>query len=97
MRLLEDTSKLEFNINHSHDISSTKQQELRLGNSQFIIDMARELKLTADTAQVATTYMQLFFLSQSYLEHERELVCCACLFVACKLLYQRMRVSDLCV
>lgn len=59
--------------------------------------MAKELKLSSETASVATLYIQLFFLAESYLEHERELVCCACLFVACKLLYQRMRVSDLCV
>jgi hypothetical protein len=87
MRLLENRSKLEFNINHSHDISDAKQLELRLGSTQFIHDMARELKLTSETASVATIYMQLFFLSQSYLDHERELVSCACLFVACKLLY----------
>lgn len=97
MKLLTDTKKLEFNINNAHDIPAVKQTELRLGSTQFINDMARELKLTTETASVATLYYQLFYLSQSYLEHERELVCCACLFVACKLLYQRMRVADLCV
>ena len=41
--------------------------------------------------------MQLFYLEQSYVENERELLCCAALFVACKLLYQRSRVHDYCI
>jgi len=41
--------------------------------------------------------MQLFYLEQSYLENEREMVCCAALFIACKLLFQRSRVHDYCV
>ena len=41
--------------------------------------------------------MQLFYLEQSYLDNERELLCLAALFVAGKLLYQRSRVHDYCV
>jgi|LakMenEpi03Aug12_release.lakeMendotaPanAssembly.Ray.scaffolds.fasta_scaffold650583_1 hypothetical protein len=88
MRLLEHAlQKIEFNINHAQDINSNKQQELRLGNTQFINDMAKELKLSPESAGVAILYVQLFYLDKSYLEHERELICCACLFVACKLMY----------
>ena len=50
-----------------------------------------------ETASVAILYMQLFYLEQSYLENEREMLCCAALFVAGKLLYQRSRVHDYCV
>ena len=55
------------------------------------------MRSPVETASVAIIYMQLFFLEQSYLENERELVCCAALFVAGKLLYQRSRVHDYCV
>ena len=45
MKLLASRELLEFNVNHSHDIDSDLQKELRLGNTQFIIEAAQELKL----------------------------------------------------
>jgi len=33
------------NFNSTHDIDTATQKKLRLGNCQFIIDVARELKL----------------------------------------------------
>ena len=37
--------KIEFNINHMHDISTKMQTMLRIGSCQFIIDASNELKL----------------------------------------------------
>ena len=89
MRLLPNPALLDFNINHTHDIDTAMQTQLRLGNTQFIVECAQELKVQdpALTASVAILYMQLFYLEQSYLENEREMLCCAALFVAGKLLY----------
>ena len=78
---------IEFNINHSHDISAEMQDTLNLGNCQFIVDASDQLKLSPETASVAMIYMQLFYLHESYLENERELLCCAALFVASKIMY----------
>lgn len=35
----------QLDVNSTHNISIEEQQKLRLGNSQFIIDVAKELKL----------------------------------------------------
>lgn len=46
---------------------------------------------------MAMIYMQLFYFEQSYLENERELLCCAALFVASKIMYQRSRIESYCI
>ena len=38
--------------------------------------------------------MQLFYLQQSYLENERELVCLAAIFIACKATIQRYNLDE---
>ena len=53
----------------------------------MIIDMSAELKLSSEIAAISMVYTNLFFLQKSYLEHERELVCCAAMFVASKANY----------
>ena len=50
-----------------------------------------------ETSSVAILLMQIFYLQQSYLENERELLCCAALFVASKQLYQRNKLHDYCI
>lgn len=45
MKLLGNQDVIEFNINHSHDIDTDLQKELRMGNTQFIIDAAQDLKV----------------------------------------------------
>lgn len=44
MKLLASRDLIEFNINHSHDIDDETQKRLRIGNTQFIIDAASDLK-----------------------------------------------------
>ena len=39
----------------------------------------------------------LFFLRKSYLNFDRALVCCASIFIACKVLYEKVNVNHLCI
>lgn len=96
MKLI-DIKKTQANINNTHGISNEMQADLMRGSAQFIIDLANELKQIPETAAIAIMYHQLFFLENSYLEYERELICCASLFVAAKVMYSKARVHDLCI
>ena len=44
---------------------------------------------------VSIMYMQLFFLQESYLDNEREMVCLACVYVAAKVMYNRCKPVNL--
>lgn len=46
MTLLANSELIENNVNHAHDIDTLTQEQLRLGNTQFIIDLAIELKVS---------------------------------------------------
>lgn len=63
----------------------------------MIADIGAELNLRDTTIAVAQLYTHLFFLSKTYLECERGLVCCAAILIASKSLYERVRINDLCV
>lgn len=45
MKLLASRELIEFNVNHTYDIDTQRQAELRLGCTQFIIEAAQELKV----------------------------------------------------
>lgn len=83
----------QLDVNSTHNISVEEQQKLRLGNSQFIIDVAKELKLNQENTALAILYTDLFFKVRSYLDYEREIIACAALFLAAKILYQKTRIQ----
>ena len=69
---------------------------LRIGNSAYIQETCEKLGLRPETVAVALTYTNLFFLRKSYLNYDRALVCCASMFIACKLLYEKMNIMLFC-
>ena len=90
-------AQLAANPNHACNISQQTQDRLRTGNALLIADIGEALNLRDTTIAVAQMYTHLFFLSRTYLEYERGLVCCAAILIASKSLYERVRINDLCV
>lgn len=74
-------------LNSAQNIDDKLQTDLRLGNCQFITDVAKELKFTQETTSLAILYTDLFFKVRSFLDYEREIICCAALFLSAKALY----------
>jgi len=77
----------------------TKQQLdfLRITNAFFIIETGTELNLRSEAVSVALMQTHLFFLRKSYLNCDRALVCCASIFIACKVLYEKVNLQSLCI
>jgi hypothetical protein len=63
----------------------------------MIADICGELNLRENTMAVAMLYTNLFFVTRTYLEYERGLVCCAAILISSKALYEKVRINDLCV
>lgn len=66
-------------------------------NAFFIIETGSELNLRNETVAVSLMQTNLFFLRKSYLNFDRSLVCCASIFIACKVLYEKVNVNHLCI
>eukprot|EP00347_Sterkiella_histriomuscorum_P003972 403362233 len=96
MRLI-DKSIVYKNVNHHFGISSETQDQIRIGSTQYILDVGKFLDLNSQVIQTAIIYNQLFFLKKSYLNYEKELYQNAALYLASKNLNHKRKISDFCL
>ena len=95
--LLSKSQLDDGNPNLAQNLTETQLDLLRLTNAFFIIETCTELQLRSETVSVALMQTHLFFLRKSYLNFDRALVCCASIFIACKVLYEKVNINNLCI
>jgi hypothetical protein len=95
--LLSKSQLDDGNPNLAQNLTDTQLDLLRLTNAFFIIETCTELQLRSETVSVALMQTHLFFLRKSYLNFDRALVCCASIFIACKVLYEKVNINNLCI
>lgn len=97
MKPILTKQQIQNNPNFACDISAEVQTQLREGNAQLITDICQDLHLRDVACAVAALHCHLFFLSKSYLEYDRTMICCASILIASKAMYEKVRINDLVV
>ena len=59
---LVSPQRVAANPNFACDISADKQDELRIGNAQFIVSLCQDLQLSQECVAVAIVATNIFFL-----------------------------------
>lgn len=95
--LLSKSQLDDGNPNLAQNFTSSQLDLLRITNAFFIIEAGAELQLRCETVSIAIMQTHLFFVRKSYLSFDRALVCCASIFIACKVLYEKVNINHLCI
>jgi len=65
------------------------------GNSQFALDIARELKISYSIPTIALQISARFFHLRCYINYDRFIIVLACIILAHKLKYMEFRIKDI--
>ena len=84
------------NINSQFGINSEVQYAMANGNTQFIVELAREFKYNVTIPTIALQIAAKFFHLKCYINYDRFIVLVSCLMIAAKFKDMEVGLKKLC-
>lgn len=94
MKILTEL-EIKNNVNTFHGMSLEEQQELRMNNCYYIMELAAQASdhISKGTVSAAMLIANYFFIKKDYMEYNRHLIWTAALFLASKINNEHRRID----